>query len=183
MDNGLSPSTDWELLQRARQGDVQSFHELVDRHAGSLYGLAVSLLGQAADAEDVLQETLVGAFRGLHGFRQEASVKTWLMRILVRQAARHRRSRERWPDGNLAGADGSGSPGASAQERSDIRMDFTRALAAVSPEHREVIVLRELQGLSYDQIAEVLDVPPGTVESRLHRARRQLQTHLKEYFG
>ncbi len=80
--------TDFALIQRARGGDHGAFHDLVDRHAGSLFGLAVSLSGNAADAEDIVQETFTGAFRGLAGSEGRASVKTWLTRILVRQAAR-----------------------------------------------------------------------------------------------
>ena len=76
-------ATDSELVRRARHGDEAAFHELVDRYAGVLFGLAFSLVGHAADAEDVVQETFSGAFRGLRAFRGFSSVKTWLIRILI----------------------------------------------------------------------------------------------------
>lgn len=181
MENNQLPENDWELVKRARLGDQQAFHELVDRHAQALYGLAVSLVGNRADAEDVVQETIAGAFRGLRTFRGQASVKTWLAQILVRQAARHYRTERRHRAARLDRFD-LAKPGASSGERQDdLRMDLRSAVLALSPEHREVIALRELQGMAYDEIAEALGVPRGTVESRLFRARRELQELLKAY--
>ena len=177
-ENVPLPPTDRELATQAARGDQAAFQELVDRHAAGLFALAVRMVGNAADAEDVLQETFAGAFTGLARFRQEASVKTWLTQILVRQAARHHRSAGRRRMSSLD-VETAQQP-ASARERLDLRADLGSAIAALSPDHREVILLRELQGMSYDQIADVLKVPRGTVESRLFRARRQLQEALKE---
>jgi RNA polymerase sigma-70 factor (ECF subfamily) len=156
-DGGSLGASDWQLVRRARGGDLAAFHELVDRHAATLLGLATMLVGNAADAEDVVQETFAGAFRGLGGFRGDSAVKTWLTRILLRQAA------------------------GAATERADTRMDLAAALADMSQEHRQVLVLRELQGLSYDEISRILNVPRGTVESRLFRARKAMQDRLKDY--
>lgn len=180
IDRGQLPQTDWDLVRRSQLGDQRSFHELVDRHARMLYGLAVSLVGNTADAEDVVQETLAGAYRGLRNFRAQASAKTWLAKILVRQAAMHYRSRKRRREDGSAQLE-SASPGEPASGRSDLRMDLKQAILALSPEHREVIVLRELSGMSYDEIADALELPRGTVESRLFRARRALQELLKDY--
>lgn len=181
------PASDADLVARARRGDEAAASEIVGRYAPALYGLAVSMVGNAADAEDVLQETFAGAFRGLGGFEGRASLKTWLTRILVRQAARcHRRrgSRKTVPLDELsepAKAVLAGSrPSPSAGEL-DLRMDVAAVLDTLSPDHREVIVLRELQGLSYEEIAEALGVPRGTVESRLFRARRHLAERLRDY--
>lgn len=172
--------TDIELVRRARHGDLEAFHGLVDRYASYLYGLAVSLCGHQADAEDVVQETLAGAYRGLGGFAERSSVKTWLTRILVRQAAGHFRRRA-WRS-TVIRLDSAPAPQvAGASEAADVRMDVQRAILDLSPEHREVIVLREMQGLTYDEIARELGVPRGTVESRLHRARRELARMLTEY--
>ncbi len=181
MDNGPPAPTDQELLRRARSGDSRAFHELVDRHAAGVYRLAVSLVG-ADDAEDVLQETFAGAWRGLAGFRHECSVKTWLSQILVRQAAMSRRAAARRKVLSLD-QELSDPPQAPRQARPDVRIDLERAIAALQLEHRQVIVLRELEGLSYDQIAQVLQVPRGTVESRLFRARQRMQELLKDYFS
>lgn len=179
MENGQPPLTEKELVARAQRGDKRAVHVLVDRHAGSLFALAVSLVGNAADAEDLVQEALSGAFRGLGSFRGQSSVKTWLTRIIVRQAARYYRDEGR-RQRNMESAPAR-PEGSSAQRQADIRMDVGQAIQALAVEHREVIVLRELQGLTYEEIAEVLGVPRGTVESRLFRARRVLQDLLKEY--
>jgi RNA polymerase sigma-70 factor, ECF subfamily len=168
-------SDDIELLQHAGGGDSKAFHALVDRHSQRLYRLAVSLIGNAADAEDVLQETFIGAFRGLRSFEARSSVKTWLTRILVLQAAQWNRSRRRKSaavmDDSFAAAPGS----------PEAVVDVKAALAKLSPEHREVMVLREYERMSYDEIAQVLGVPQGTVESRLHRARSEMREKLKDY--
>jgi RNA polymerase sigma-70 factor, ECF subfamily len=171
---------DVELLRQAAAGNARAFHELVDRHADRLYRLATSLVGNAADAEDVLQETFTGAFRGLKGFEQRASVRTWLTRILVTQAAKWRRDRKRRmvepiePHEESMGRTG-------AQESAAAKIDLQAALQKLSDEHRQVLVLREFDLMSYDEIAQVLDVPRGTVESRLHRARLELREKMKAY--
>jgi RNA polymerase sigma-70 factor, ECF subfamily len=174
---GAQNAEDLRLLQRAGRGDSAAFHELVDRHAQALYRLAVSLVGNSADAEDVLQEAFAGAFRGARGFEARASVKTWLTRILVLQAAKWRRSRKPMQDVAQA-AHPTGGETASGV---DARLDLQAALREMSPEFREVIVLRELEQMSYEEIAGVLDVPRGTVESRLYRARAELREKLKSY--
>jgi RNA polymerase sigma-70 factor, ECF subfamily len=166
---------DIELLHRAGDGDSKAFHALVDRHAQRLYRLAVSLIGNATDAEDVLQEAFVGAFKGLRSFEARSSVKTWLTRILVMQAAQWRRSRRRRPAGPIEDS----IPAAGGNR--EAAMDVQAAIAKLSPEHAEVLVLREFEQMSYEEIAQVLDVPRGTVESRLHRARGELREKLKDY--
>ncbi|HEX4053978.1 MAG TPA: sigma-70 family RNA polymerase sigma factor [Tepidisphaeraceae bacterium] len=163
---------DIELLRRSG-GDPKAFHALVDRHAQRLYRLAVCLVGNAADAEDVLQETFIGAFRGLGSFEGRSSVKTWLTRILVTQAARWRRDRRRSEPMDESVAAVAASP--------DATMDVQAAMQRLSAEHRQVLALREFERMSYEEMAEVLGVPRGTVESRLHRARSELREKLKSY--
>lgn len=141
-----------------------------------LFGLAYSLLGNSADAEDALQETLLGAYRHVGKFEGHSSVKTWLTKILVRQCARVHRSRKARRQMSLEGMEIERPSNAPIL---DGQMDVRQMLAGLSEEHREVMVLREIEGLSYEEIADVLDVPRGTVESRLHRARQ----HLKERFA
>lgn len=179
-------STDLDLVARARRGDELACREIVDRHGNYLYRLAFSLVGNRADAADVLQETFAGAFRKLAGFEGRSSLKTWLTGILMRQAARHHRRRKREVMTSLesVGEVSSGiaaSPGAVSETASDARIDVMAALATLSDTHREVIVLRELQGLSYQEMAEILGVPRGTVESRLFRARAELKERLRDY--
>jgi RNA polymerase sigma-70 factor, ECF subfamily len=181
---------DLALLRKSAAGDGHAFHDLVDRHADRLYRLAVTLVGATADAEDVLQETFTGAYRGLSGFQGRASVKTWLTRILVTQAAKWRRDRRRRAvessgdstldvDEARLVARSHAPPGGAGLVES--RIDVHAAVARLSPEHRDVIVLREFEQMSYEEIAEALDVPRGTVESRLHRARAELRSLLSAY--
>lgn len=174
VDNSAE-ADDIELLHRAGTGDSAAFHALVDRHAQRLYRLAVSLIGNATDAEDVLQEAFIGAFRGLRSFEGRSSVKTWLTRILVMQAAQWRRSRRRKP----AAAMDDSIPAAGTSH--EAAMDVRAAIDKLSPEHREVMVLREFERMTYDEMAETLGVPRGTVESRLHRARAEMREKLKDY--
>jgi RNA polymerase sigma-70 factor (ECF subfamily) len=186
-ENARLPGTDRDLVERAQQGDEEAIHELVERHASGLYRLAYGLTGNTADAEDVVQETFLGALRHLSSFRRLSSVKTWLTRILFNQVGRHRRSRLRRRTVSLYDvADGSESVlgvrrDAGSTAHMDARMDVLAALDALSEEHRQVVVLREMQGLSYAVIAEVLDIPVGTVESRLFRARQELRRRLADY--
>ena len=176
---------DKDLLSSAVRGDASAFHELVDRHAPHLFRLASMLSRTAADAEDIVQETFIGAFAGMAKFNGQSSVKTWLSRILTRQAARawNRSRRSRMTaqlDTDLAGAD-SGLSVASTATAVDRKIDILSVLDTLSAEHRQILVLREMQGFSYGEIAESLGVPQGTVESRLHRARAELRRRLQGY--
>ena len=136
------------------------------------------MVGNAIDAEDVLQEAMAGAYRGLAKFESRSSAKTWLTRIVITQAAKFRRKRRRDPkepvDESIGANDRSGSA-------VDARLDLQAALSKLSPEHRQVLVLREIEQLSYDEIADVLKIARGTVESRLFRARGELKRRLGAY--
>jgi RNA polymerase sigma-70 factor (ECF subfamily) len=168
---------DSELLEQIRRGDQAAYRALLDRHARYLFGIAHSLTrGRASDAEDLVQETFMGALTG--HFRGESSVRTWLVKILVNRAAMLRRTRSRHPESALPASVGSSSGGESGVE---AKLDLTTMLDALSEDHREVIVLRELQGLSYEEMSKALNVPRGTVESRLHRAREELRKKFKGY--
>jgi RNA polymerase sigma-70 factor (ECF subfamily) len=179
---------DFELLRAVGHGDETAFKTLVDRHAPYLFGVAHGLTGgNASDAEDLVQETLLAALGGK--FRGDSAVRTWLVAILVNKAAMLKRSASRrGPHLSLAGGTGDksgprpiepavrGSSGAS-----DAKLDLTSMLQSLSEDHRAVIVLRELEQMSYEQIAQALGVPRGTVESRLHRAREELRKRYGDY--
>ena len=144
-----------------------------------MYGLAYSLLNNAADAEDVVQETFAGAYKALSKFEERSSVKTWLSRILVNQVAMFRRDRR---GNDVRAPQGRALDDVEALKPSvDERLDLQAVLEQLGDDHREVLVLRELQQLSYEEIADVLGVPRGTVESRLHRARAELRKKLGDY--
>ena len=159
----------------------------MDRHGPHLFRLASLLSRDKADAEDIVQETFAGAFTGLAKFNGRSSVKTWLSRILTRQAARawhkSRRSRQATSldeSGEAVAEDGRLSVGSTATAV-DHRIDIAAVLQTLSVEHRDILVLREMQGLSYGEIAEALEIPQGTVESRLHRARAEVRRRLPGY--
>ena len=184
-DDPCLHDSDAELVRRIRRGDNLAFGQLVDRHGRRLLGVALKMLGNAADAEDAVQETFVGAFRGLGGFQGRSSVRTWLTRILVRKVARFRRSQRLRRSRPIEQAvDDAGVVSAAhsrATVQADIRMDVTVVLAKLSEDHRDVIVLREMQGMNYEEMAEILGIPRGTVESRLFRARQKLRELLEDY--
>jgi RNA polymerase sigma-70 factor (ECF subfamily) len=161
-----------EFLRRLRRHEQAAFHELVDQFGQQLFRVAYSMVGNVADAEDVVQETFTAAFAGIGKFRGEASLKTWLMQILMRQSAKVQRGRGRRM---TIGIENTDQPVHDPAAATESRIDVIEMLAKLSPEHREVIVLRELQGMGYEEMAEALKIPRGTVESRLHRARQELR--------
>jgi RNA polymerase sigma-70 factor (ECF subfamily) len=180
----LQVRDDTELARQIGHGDEKAFQTLMDRHGRYLYGIAFALAGNAPDAEDLVQETFVGAFRGR--FRGDASLRTWLVGILVRQAGMLRRSRHRRGVPLSLQSPGAAEPmqrgaGSAAVTGVDARLDLSAMLESLSAEHRAVIVLRELQGMSYEEIARTLELPRGTVESRLFRAREELRRRFKGY--
>jgi RNA polymerase sigma-70 factor, ECF subfamily len=179
LEENVGVSDDAELLQRTRRGDQGAFRELFERHGRYLLGIAVALSRNPADAEDLVQETFIGALGST--FRGESSVRTWLVRILVNRAAMLRRSRWRMVLSWSSRAAVEEPPVASPVPASDARLDLAGMLQALTPEHREVIVLRELEGMTYEEIASALGIPRGTVESRLHRAREQMRERFKGY--
>ena len=180
-ENLTIAATDADLAQRLCRGEPQAFHALIDAYGNDLYRLALRLADRPEDAEDLMQETLSGAYHGIDKFSGESSLKTWLYRILVRQSARmiRQRMQERtWL--RQAGREIREHAG-DGISRQDLSADLARALRELPADQRTVIVLRELQGLSYAEIAAILDLPQGTVESRIHRARKELQTWLQDY--
>lgn len=188
VDGQLPEAGDNELLRLSLAGDTRAFHALADRHAERLHRLASSMTASRVDAEDIVQETLVGAFKGMKAFAGRSSVKTWLTRILVTQVARWRREQKRRRPVRLSQSIGSeagdGATSPAARDHGDqvgVKLDLMEAIGRLSTEHRDVVVLRELEQLSYEEIAAVLGVPRGTVESRLHRARAELRERLKAY--
>jgi RNA polymerase sigma-70 factor (ECF subfamily) len=182
----VEPS-DLQLVTAAASGDEAAFHALIDRHAKTLFRVAMSMSHNRADAEDLMQETFVGAYRGLPKFDGRSSVKTWLTSIMTRQAAKgwHRGRHHRAALSIHAAADGDqpDRPDASLTTGSatatvDAKIDVMQVLKQIDAPFREVLVMREMQGMSYEEMATALGVPRGTVESRLHRARAELRERL-----
>ena len=162
--------TDGQLFSGVQRGDEAAVRELLSRHGDYLYGIARTLTRTPADADDAVQDTLAVVLTAK--FRGDAGLRTFLVSILVRQAARQRRRKRPWM--RWTGGD---EPADAADEAGavDARIDLAALLERLSPEHREVLVLRELEGQSYEDMAKTLGIPRGTVESRLSRAREQLR--------
>jgi RNA polymerase sigma-70 factor (ECF subfamily) len=177
---------DAQLIDEVLAGQSVSFGRLVTKYQDRLYNALVHVIGSADEASDVVQDAFVQAFLKLGSFRRSSAFYTWLYRIAFNVSMSRRR--RRWPMISVEQArEASGreplarDAGPSARlERQERVGQVQAALAVMSEEHRAVLVLREMDGLCYESIAEVLDLPVGTVRSRLHRARLELCEQLKE---
>jgi RNA polymerase sigma-70 factor (ECF subfamily) len=170
---------DDELAAQAAEGNLDAFGSLFTRYARDVYRLALSLGHRRADAEDLMQDTFLAALEGMGRFEGRSSVRTWLGAILVRQASRRRRYHRLRATEVLE--EGDATVTVAPGTRNEQRLDVQAMLDTLSSEHRTVLVLRELQGMSYDEIADALSIPRGTVESRLFRARNMLRERFQEY--
>ena len=165
--------TDGDLVSRAQSGQLDAFEELVRRHRLATYRVALRMLGDESDAEDATQDAFVQAWRNLGGFRADAAFSTWMYRIVSNRCLnmlRARRRTEPLPDDREAPAS---RPDRIAEARWQVD-DLKLAILRLTPEQRAPLVLRELQGCSYEEIAQSLDLSISAVKSRLHRARLEL---------
>lgn len=194
----LRSREDGELVRRARAGESDAFAALVRAYYPVAYDLAHKLLGDGCDAEEVAQDAFVKIHRALDGFRGEASVKTWILRIVMRLSLNRRRDRARsaWRRLGLHRRDDADAQGKAAAQVAGVtghgqtpethymaRETRRLVLALVDdlPEPlRQALILSSFEDLSYEQIARVLAVPVGTVSSRIYSARRKLLTALEE---
>ena len=158
------------LVRAAQNGDVDAFEELVRRYQTSVYRVALRMLGSRADAQDAVQETFVRAWRALPRFRHDSAISTWLYRIVTRRALdkiASRRSTETLDEVEVeAGPD----PAQAAEDQERLRA-VRRAIAKLAPDQRAALVLREFEGLSYQEIAQVLGASVPAIKTRIHRAR------------
>jgi RNA polymerase sigma-70 factor, ECF subfamily len=177
---------DLDLVERHRCGDAQAFDEVYGRYEEMVYHLACRLAGDVDDAADFTQEIFLRVFRHLGSFRGNSTLRTWIFRIAINHC-RDRLSRWRPPTQSIAeeGSDGAArfaDPARGPEElavAADEGRRVTRGLACLPPAFRETVVLRDLEGLSYEEIAEVLGVRIGTVRSRIARGREQLRILLE----
>jgi RNA polymerase sigma-70 factor (ECF subfamily) len=191
LSRALSPDADeTELLERARNGDSQAFGALVERYQRRVVGVAQAVVHNQDDAVELAQETFVRAYENLAKFESRSSFSTWLYRIAANLAIdfRRREGRHQVLRGDDAETEINRLPsprGDSYQEtvRTELSQRINGALKELTSEHRAVILLREVEGLSYDEISDVLQVPRGTVMSRLHYARNHMRTILKDLGG
>lgn len=186
--------TDWELVQQARRGDREAFRSLVERYQHKVTALATGMLRNRDDALDVVQDTFTKAYQSLDRFKGESSFYTWLYRITLNLCIDYQRRAARMPAAQLEAPESPEEAPVVNAARGDAERDdplqrlheaevgrrIRQAIAELTPEHRAVILLREVEGLSYEEISRALECPKGTVMSRLHYARRQLQARLRE---
>lgn len=173
-------ATDSRLVARARAGEARAFEELVRRHLRSAHAVALGVLANPADAEDVCQEAFLTALERLEECRDPKRFAAWLMRIVRNRALNFRQSRslrEGVPLEETAERAGGDDPGREA-ERSELRERLLAALAGLPESQREVVLLHDLEGWRHREIAELLGTSEGAVRVRLHEARRRLRTEL-----
>ena len=179
------------IVRKVLQGDVNAFEKLVTEYERAVYAIAQRMTGNAEDAADMTQETFIKAYNSLQSFRGDSKFSVWLYRIASNVCLDFLRSRSRKPtvslsveddegeEGQLDIADESQSPEL-LLERGLTRDAVRRGLDTLPPDYRQILLLREIQGLSYDEIAAVLEIEVGTVKSRIFRARKRLCAFLVE---
>jgi len=182
---------DWQLVQRVQRGDKRAFGVLVDKYQRRISRLLSRMIRDPADIEDVAQEAFIKAYRALPNFRGESAFYTWLYRIAINTAKNHFAAQGRRaqtvpsvdvedPDGAVEGPQlsDSATPDSLYQSK-QVGLAVNRAIDKLPEELRTAIVLRELEGLSYDEIAAAMDCPVGTVRSRIFRAREAIAQELR----
>jgi RNA polymerase sigma-70 factor (ECF subfamily) len=172
---------DRQIIQAVLRGDTECFGQLVLKYQDRLFNGLARMLGSASDADDVLQESFLQAFRKLSTFRESSSFYTWIYRIAINAAINLRRRERRsltlsdYAQFNERLTTGAEQSPARPLEQSEEIRELQESLNQLSDEHRNILVLREIEGMSYEDISAILDMPIGTVRSRLHRARMQLR--------
>jgi RNA polymerase sigma-70 factor (ECF subfamily) len=183
----LSSNPDLDLAQRHRYGDAQAFEELYQRFATMVFNLTLRMAGNVEEAEDLSQEVFLRIHRHLGKFNGRSALKTWVYRVTLNHC-RSKLGRRRYPTQPLAEendgegvelVDGNRGPDGRVMAR-DASEQLSRALREVKPAFREAVVLRDLEGLSYEEIAEILKVRIGTVRSRIARGRERLRILLEK---
>lgn len=188
----LADLDDGELIARAQQSDLDAFNQLVQRHQSAVYSVAIRYMRAPDLADDVTQDAFLRAYQNIGTFNNRDGIgfRSWLLRIASNRALDILRSRRRRPadsldaamdddESNWAPEDPSETPLAFA-ERGDLATHLEWALGQLSPDQRIVVILSDIQGHSYDEIAAITDIAPGTVKSRLHRGRARLREILKD---
>ncbi len=185
--------TDEQLVAAAQQGDQAAFGALVEKYQAMAYSLSLRMTGNPEDAADVTQEAFLNAWRGLAKFQSQSAFSTWLYRLTSNACIDFLRREKRRPAVSMT-LDGEEDDDDPRQvevpdqrwsperelERKEAQAALQRALASLSPEHREVLLLREMEGFSYAEISQCLGLEEGTVKSRIARARLALKDFLRK---
>lgn len=171
------------IIARARRGDADAFEQLVETYREPVFRLALRMCGNAADAEEAAQEAFIAAWRGLPNFRGESKFSTWLYQLASHAAIDLLRREKRQiaaEDITEVNAPDNAPDPQQRVEQSEQRQAVRDAIWQLTPEYRQIVVLRFLQELSYEEIGTALKLPVGTVKSRLNRARSQLKEILSQ---
>lgn len=184
------PYTDEDLVQKVKGGDLDAFDQLVYRYEGKIYSVAYRFMGNHADAGDLAQDTFARMYQALPGFRGDSSFATWLYRIAAnacRDELRKRQRRRSVSMDELIEASPANVPAAASEylpeevaQRHETQRQVQECLNQLSGDHKLILVMREIQGLSYEEIAGVLGCSLGTVKSRISRARNALKEKIRE---
>ena len=193
--NQSSLNDDISLVQKCQRGESQAFDQLVIKYQKRIFNLSYRMLGNYEEANDLAQETFIRAYKKLGSFRREASFYTWLYQLatnLCRNKLRQWQRKGQFQTQSLHNPAGDGRQelinSISDQtdgpdkilEKKDLEQCVQRAIDSLEDDHRMVVVLRDMQGLSYQEIAAILSCQEGTIKSRLHRARNELKERLKD---
>ncbi|MCE9668202.1 sigma-70 family RNA polymerase sigma factor [Myxococcus stipitatus] len=186
----MSTRTDEQLMEAARAGDEEALNAVLSRHEKQVYRFGLRMCGSEEDAKEVLQETLFTAFRGLHAFRGEAALSTWLYQVARTHCFRLRRRRAGAPE-DFQPLDAPAATKVATEEATPDRVSLARQMGAVLqaailalPEaNREVLILRDVEGLTAEEAARVVGIEVRALKSRLHRARAQMREHLATLMG
>ena len=173
---------DLALVERCRNGDLSAFEAIYKTHSGRLYSVACRMLGNPADAEDLLQEIFLAAHRKLHSFRGDSALGTWLYRLATNLCLDHLRSRATRSSQMTGALDEqpalADSSSRKLAERTVAKMDLERALAQLPEGCRTAFVLHDVEGLEHREVADMLGIAEGTSKSQVHKARLRLRTLL-----
>jgi len=186
----LAGLPDRQLVERSQGGDVDAFRTLVQRHQDRIYTAVLRFCGNAEDANDIVQRAFINAYRKVKEFKGDSAFSTWMYRIAFNQSVSFRRENARHQAPSIYGKDDElavepseeRDPGG-RMEIEESRRKVQEALLKLDPEDRKIIVLKDIEDRSYEEIAGVLEIPKGTVRSRLFRARQALKEVLKTHLG
>jgi RNA polymerase sigma-70 factor (ECF subfamily) len=180
-------SADLALVERCRRGDLGAFEELYKAHAGKLYSLVLRMVGNPADADDLLQEIFLSAHRKLESFRAESALGTWLYRLATNQCLDFLRSRATRAGQVTDALDDEphlfDAGSRAIAEQTVAKMDLERAVAQLPPGCRAAFLLHDVQGLEHGEVADALGIAEGTSKSQVHKARLRLRALLSERRG
>ena len=171
-----------KLIERASDGDAASFNALMGMHERRMYAVALRMCGNAEDAQDCLQEAMLRVYRAISGFKGQSSFSTWVYRVTMNTCLDELRKRKNRPSASLDGlVDAGWSPADSGESpeghamRTELRQSLQKFMGELPEDMRAAVVLRDIQGYSYEEISRILDANVGTIKSRISRGREKLR--------